>query len=329
MAIVEEQESWAASRMRGLGGSDLPAILGLSQWRKPIDVWESKVHPERVPELDKECLWFGSALEPIIRERYAMKFGVEVVAPADIATYFPNSRAWNGQTVVTGREPWMLGTADGWMPTVNCGLEVKNVGRKNKEEWGEFGSDAIPAMYVAQVHWYCDIYGAKAWNIAPLFSGNTLGQYQVKFDAQLAKEMYDAARDFWHSYVVKQVEPPIDESESYGKYLARKFSLSTGAVIKSPSPELIDAASNLYHSQRAVKAAEEEAQLRKNQIASLLADADAAITPFGKVAWVRPVPRQTIDWDGVAAECGIAQSVIDAHIIERPVGGYVRGYWKK
>lgn len=327
--------------MSGLGGSDLPAILGLSQWRKPIDVWESKVHPERVPELDKECLWFGSALEPIIRERYAMKFGVEVVAPADIATYFPNSRAWNGQTVVTGREPWMLGTADGWMPSVNCGLEVKNVGRKNKEEWGEFGSDEIPAMYVAQVHWYCDIYGAKAWNIAPLFSGNTLGQYQVKFDAQLAKEMYDAARDFWHSYVVKQVEPPIDESESYGKYLARKFSLSTGAVIKNPSQDILDWTTAMKLADDEVKAAEDRKREANNHLRLLVGDAQKALTPLGSVGWVRPEEKLVTDWDAAAAKLATlyddarsqdavtSAQVIESHTAPKRNEPYLRAWWKK
>lgn len=328
MAVYEEAESYAASRAGGIGGTDCAAILGMSPWKRPIDIYAGKVDPASQPELDKECLTWGMLLEPVVRQRYAAKFKCTVMAPNSLAEFFPKSRPWNDSTLVIGSEDWMLGAPDGWLPGHNAGLEVKCSARRGGE-WGTEGSDEIPSHYLIQVAWYMMVTGAQFWNFAVLFSGNKLEQFQVKRDPDLERDLIAAAREFWFEFVQKRVEPPIDESESYGRYLARKFSLSTGAVIKNPSAELIDAASNLYHSQRAVKAAEEEAQLRKNQIASMLADADAAITPFGKVAWVRPVPRQTIDWDGVAAACGIAQSVIDAHIIERPVGGYVRGYWKK
>src|ERR1022692_2906415 len=107
MATEKKRKEWLASKVGGLGGSDMPGILGLSPYKTPIQVWESKVNPGSVPELDKECLWFGNALEPIIRQRYAMKFGAQVVAPADIGTYFPNSRRFSDQTIVVGREPWM------------------------------------------------------------------------------------------------------------------------------------------------------------------------------------------------------------------------------
>ncbi len=329
MATVEERESWLSSRVGGIGGSDVPAILGLSPFKTPIEVWESKVHPESVPEIDKEILWFGNALEPIIRQRYAMVFGVDVVEPKDIGNYFPNSRRFKEQTIVVGREPWMLGSADGWIPSAVTGLEIKNVGRKNRDEWGEDGTEDIPAAYFTQSHWYCDVHGAKAWNVAPLFSGNTLGHYQVKFDPQLAKDMYEAARAFWFDFVVPKVEPPIDQTESYGRYLARRFSLNTGKTISSPSKKLIEAAGNLKTAQDSVKEAEEIAQLRKNQLMAELADADAAITPFGKVQWVRPSPRKSVDWKGVVANFDIHEEELKEFTTESPVAAYVRGYWKK
>lgn len=341
MAVYEEAESFACSRSRGLGGSDIPAILGLSNWRKPIDVWEAKVRPEAVPELDKECLWFGTALEPIIRERFRMKFNLQVINPADLGLWFPKSTRFRDSTIVVGREPWMLGSADGWIPSLASGLEVKNVGRKDKEEWGEFGSDSIPAMYVAQTHWYIDIYDAKAWQVAPLFSGNTLGNYLVRLDERLRMDIYEAARDFWFSYVVKEIEPPIDESESYGKYLARKFSLNSGAIIKSPSPEIVEWTLKMKEADEEAKAAEDRKREANNHLRALLGDAQKAMTPYGSVGWVRPAEKDVTDWEAVATTLSAlyddaraqnappALAVVEQFTKPKQNDAYLRAWWKK
>ena len=333
MATVEERESWLSSRVGGLGGSDLPAILGLSSFKTPIEVWESKVHPESVAEIDKECLWFGNELEPIIRKRYAMVFGVDVVAPASIGRYFPNSRQFKDQTIVVGRESWMLGTADGWIPSDNCGLEIKNVGRRDKSEWGEDGSEDIPAMYFTQSHWYCDIHGAKAWNVAPLFSGNTLGHYQVRFDPQLAKDMYETARAFWFDFIVPKVEPPIDHTESYGRYLAKRFSLNTGKVIgpHDPNyPEILKWTAEMKSADDREKEAGEQKQLANNQLRALVGDAQKAVTPFGTVGWVRPEKKDVTDWAEVGKKVGtLHPEVVKELTHEEQRTVFLRAWYKK
>ena len=90
--ISEEKESYATSRAGGIGGTDAAAILGLSPWKRPIDIYAGKVNPGAQAELDKELLWWGNALEPIVRGRYQERYGVQVVAPSDLGTIFPKSR---------------------------------------------------------------------------------------------------------------------------------------------------------------------------------------------------------------------------------------------
>ena len=43
------RDAWLCARRRGLGGSDVPAILGLSSYATPLSVWASKTEnePER------------------------------------------------------------------------------------------------------------------------------------------------------------------------------------------------------------------------------------------------------------------------------------------
>lgn len=328
MSIYEERESYAVSRAGGLGGTDAAAILNLSPWKKPIDIYAGKVDPKNQPELDNEMLFWGSALEPVVRGRYGVRYGAQVVEPKDIGLFFSNSRPWNDSTLVIGKEDWMLGAPDGWIAADHEGLEIKCSSRRG-DEWGAELSDEVPAHYLIQVAWYMAVLDAPAWNFGVLFSGNKLERFRVRRDMDLERVMVEACRAFWHDNVLKKIEPPIDESASYGRYLARKFSLSTGNIIKNPSLELTEAAMNLKTAQDAVKEAEAAEQLRKNQLAALLADADAALTPFGKVAWMRPAPRRSTDWKAVTEEANVPEDVIAKHTKESPVTPYVRGYWKK
>ncbi len=330
MSVYEEKESYAASRSGGLGGTDVAAILGLSPWKSPINVYAAKVNPSQLPELDKEMLWWGRALEPIVRERYEVRFGVEVASPLDVRKHFPlNHRPWNDDaTLVIGDEPWKIAAPDGWIPQGRCVYEGKCSARKSAE-WGEEGSDEVPVHYFVQDAWYMHIMDATACNYGVLFSGNTLQQYRSERDPLFERDMVTAARAFWHDNVLKEVEPKIDESESYGRYLARKFSLGNGSIIENPGPEIIHWASEMKLADDECKQAEERKQLANNNLRALIADAEKAKTPLGTVGWVRSKPQMLIDWESVAMECNAPSGLIEAHTSIRPREPYLRVWWRK
>ena len=53
-------------RSSGLGGSDIAAIVGLSPYRSPLDVWAEKVGHPSVISKDSLHLRFGTHLEPFV-----------------------------------------------------------------------------------------------------------------------------------------------------------------------------------------------------------------------------------------------------------------------
>ena len=328
MAVYEEKESYATSRAGGIGGTDAAAILGLSTWKRPIDIYAGKVSPEKQPELDKECLYWGSALEPIVRGRYAERFGVTVTAPQDLAPLFPKSRPWRDSTLVVGVEDWMLGAPDGWIPSANTGLEIKCSSRKS-DEWGDEGSEDVPSHYYVQAAWYAAVCDAKGWNFGVLFSGNTLVQYHIKRDLALEKDMIEACKSFWFDNVLKQVEPAIDESESYGRYLARKFSLNTGKILQA-TPEILKWTAEMKTADDAEKEAAEQKQLANNQLRALLGDAQKCVTPLGSVAWVRSEEKDVTNWSEVGKKVGPQHpEVVKEFTAPQQRAAYLRAWWKK
>lgn len=331
MALYEEKESYAASRSNGVGGTDAAAILGFSPWKKPIQVWEGKINPGAQPELDKEQLFWGSALEPIVRERYALSLGVEVTEPSKLGAIFPNSRPWRDSTLIIGREPWMLGAPDGWKKSDSNGVEIKCSSRRT-DEWGQEGSDTVPTHYFIQVSWYMAVCEANGWDFATLFSGSSLEYFHIKRDLDFERDMMDAVRSFWFDNVLKQIEPAIDESESYGKYLARKFSLNpTGAVITHPSGEILDWADKMKIAEDQERIAAADKQLANNHLRALIGDAKSAATPLGTVGWVRPQKKDSVNWEEVGKAVGpLHPEIMEAHTRkDHAATPYLRAWWSK
>lgn len=82
-------------RSKGIGGTDIAAIVGLNPWKSPIDVYMEKTGlVEPIP--DNENLYWGRELEPAVLRRYAKETGY-VLRPGD---------------PIQGAEPWILGTPD-------------------------------------------------------------------------------------------------------------------------------------------------------------------------------------------------------------------------
>ena len=40
------KEDWLRFRKTGIGGSDMAAIMGLSKWKSPLDIWLEKTTDE-------------------------------------------------------------------------------------------------------------------------------------------------------------------------------------------------------------------------------------------------------------------------------------------
>ena len=76
------REQWLATRKTGIPASDAAAILGLSPWKSPLDVWLEKTGRAPIQEIapKREDLFFlGHQLEPAIAAMYSRKTGRELL----------------------------------------------------------------------------------------------------------------------------------------------------------------------------------------------------------------------------------------------------------
>lgn len=193
------RNEFLARRRSGLGGSDIAAIVGLSKYATPYDVWLSKRgEDEPEDEGEKPWLYWGSVLEDVVAKEYATRTGNKVqrvnaqlihpehhfaIANIDRAVVNPEIR---------GNVRWL----DGRLTTDRI-LECKTANGFAASMWGESGTDQVPEAYLCQTQWYLGITGARYADLAVLIGGSDYRTYTIEADTGLFSDLMTEAAAFW------------------------------------------------------------------------------------------------------------------------------------
>lgn len=336
-----DRKAWLATRRRGITGTDIGAILGLSPWRTALDVYLEKVGEAEERQIS-EAMWWGSYLEDGMARRYAELTGLrkgELLRGSEIATAFSKGRVQvfgrgpNAQLIVRHRSyPFLLATMDGIIPVRKRGLELKTAGEHSADEWGEQGTDQIPLYYLTQCAFYMAISQFPTWDVAALIGGarlsGGLALYHVQRNDALEAEITDIAIRFWREHVQKRVPPKIDGSASWQRYLAKKYARGTGVVLKATA-RINELARRYREAQERRQQAETEELRIRNALAAILGHADKAQGSFGTVGWVRPAPRLVTDWEGLARALKPTPAQTARFTRMQQDSAYLRAWWSR
>jgi len=193
-----ERDAFLQARQRGLGGSDIGAILGISPFKTAVDVFLDKTNPHP-KDIQTELTRWGQALEPVIAQRFAQDHGMKVIRPETSAQH--------------PQHPWMIAHLDGIIVHDTPGvLEVKNVNAFGAKAWGNEGSDEVPLPYVAQCAWYMAIKNYDYAVIAALFGGNDYREFRLERDRELEQHLIEKGQAFWFNHVLARCAPEATSS---------------------------------------------------------------------------------------------------------------------
>lgn len=201
---------WLACRRTGLGGSDVSAILALSSYNSPLDVWVDKIDPDRPDRNDDAELgpmFWGRTLEPVVRGVFEQHTGLDVALPGTL-----RSVSW----------PWMICNLDG---LVNDGalLEIKTSRDFAASQW-EDGQVADHAELQAQHN--MAVTGAQACWVVCLIGGSNMVIRKVERDDSMIKDLVAEERRFWNEYVLANEMPPAEPGDAYTDALSERFRLA-------------------------------------------------------------------------------------------------------
>lgn len=75
---MEDKLKWLKERQKGIGGSDVGAILGINKWKSPFEVYIDKT--EEITEIKEagEAAYWGSILEEQVAKEFALRTGKKV-----------------------------------------------------------------------------------------------------------------------------------------------------------------------------------------------------------------------------------------------------------
>lgn len=68
---------WLKFRLKGIGSSDAPAILGVCEYRTPLDVWKDKLGL-LPPIKENPAMLLGHKFEPVARARFCLENDIEI-----------------------------------------------------------------------------------------------------------------------------------------------------------------------------------------------------------------------------------------------------------
>jgi putative phage-type endonuclease len=189
--------AWLEARRHGLGASDTAAILGLSPYRTPLQVWLDKTSTLPVEDVSpSEAAEWGTELEAVVARK--------------VATRHPHLGKLEPTPGLLAHvdHPWMFATVDRLLlqrralpPHVDGILEVKTVSERGyKDRW----IDGYPPKdIVVQVQQQLAVTGlATAW-VAVLVGGQRMPDpIRIDRDDDLIARITSEGRDWWHRHVV-------------------------------------------------------------------------------------------------------------------------------
>lgn len=197
-------EEWLAWRRRGIGGSDVAAIFGVSPFRTARDLYFDKLNIVSAQENEGNwvALEMGHLLEDLVARIFTRKTGLEVY---QIKKMFRHPKY-----------PFMLADVD-YFVTLKDGstaiLEIKTTNYNAKDKWWQDGRECVPVYYELQGRHYMAVMDVDRCFFCCLYGNNEdeVIIREIQRDREYEAEMIFLEQDFWENHVQTKVPPPYTE----------------------------------------------------------------------------------------------------------------------
>jgi putative phage-type endonuclease len=284
-------------RPQGIGGSDVAALLGLSPFKSPVQLWAEKVgHPGATP-LEGMHLRLGQHLEPFVAKEYEMATGL--VAQIHQAPIFHREHRYFFAHV--DRLVQSNPNTDHWVDGITRAdtvLECKTASVFNKGEWGESLSDQVPTHYLLQCAWYMALTHCMQADVAVLIGNQDFRIFRVHRNFELESAILAHAQRFWQECVLAGIPPapmsPLDANLLYP--------VSKSGVRLQASSETVQAIDRLRAIQGQIKLFEQEMEVLKSSVMSSMGESEELVLGEQVIAtWKSTNPAKRLDTQALKA----------------------------
>lgn len=273
--------AWLEARRGGIGGSDVAAIMGVSKWRTPLDVYLEKIG-ESAGQPENEAMRWGKRLEPVVIAAFEEEAHVQV-------------ERVNGILKCEAR-PWMLATIDGYTDDPRAIVEAKTA--RTADGWGDAGTADIPLPYYLQVQHYLCVTGDTLAYVPVLIGGQDFRVYEIDADQTLHQQLIEIEEAFWCR--VQRRDPPEPRTAAEAMRLWRTPEPGKVVAADDDTRGLVALLAAIRAEAAVLEASESEVKaklMRAMGDAEAIMDGDRPI-----VTWKAAKPTERLDTARIKAE---------------------------
>lgn len=202
VAQVSDRDAWLNERKKGIGGSDVAAILGLSKWSTPYQVYADK-RGEAEDKPGNVDMLIGTMLEPWLFEEYKRVEGADIQKIDKI--------------LYDKEYPFLFANVDGLRE--DRVVEFKTA--RDDSEWGQPGTDQIPGAYLLQTQHYMRVTQKPLCDLGVLFKNSRVPElviYRIERDDELLGMVIPKLVEFWNCVVEGVAPAAISSDDANWKY---------------------------------------------------------------------------------------------------------------
>lgn len=284
------REEWLAARRRGIGASDVPAILGVSDYGTPRSVYYDK-SGENVDNAGEAAHW-GTVLEEPVAREWARR-NRSVVRRVGLVAHVD--------------DPTMMCTLDRRVTECplpesyreRCALEVKLRSALKANRWHA----NLPDDIAGQMLWQIAVTGYDHLHYAVLVGGNDYRQGVVRRADHEAtiRHIVTACKRFWSQFVEPGVVPAADaEHASRELEMYKRMQRGRSGLTSADPVEAAEAVLAYEENRLAESAAKKRKEAAYAEMLRLLGNHEALLVD-GHVAYeMRPTRRTYTDLERLA-----------------------------
>jgi predicted phage-related endonuclease len=309
-----------AERRKGIGGSDVAVLLGLSPYKKPLDLYAEKTGVWK-DELAGEAAHWGTVLEPVLARQYVERHQVAVArrerdgdvlllpdAVEIVGLEDPRLTRLLG-TLIHPEHEWARGHLDGVevvqrTQTPAAVSEFKQASDRMSQHWGEPDTDQVPLTYIVQQQWYMMLAELEVSHLFCLHGGNRGQRYILERDEGLIAMLLERAAWFWD--LVQREQPPEFSTETgdTDSLLHLYPHHAAGLTIEAlPDTELWQLAARLHDARSLAKHWETVKDELSDSVRAQMASAEAiTFGPNARITWKNTKAKDVVDWQAAAEE---------------------------
>ena len=300
-------KDWLHFRTRGLGASDIGAVLGFSDYCSPMQKFDEKISLIPKPKFENLSMFLGKRAENLNAEMWEFWDGsVEGMMKNFYAgTKVRRCRRINAY-IQNPKYDWLFVSLDRIINKhSNVGegaLELKNLSSYEAEKW----ENGIPTTHLLQVQTQCLVAGFEYGELAIKQDDRNYNVYPFERNDAICEQIIDQTHDFWQRVKqarklqtqifhakqnfnlklvedlegqLQQLEPEPTGDDSVSDFLSEKYKRGVRGEREGNAVELANAKNHIIKKEQ-LKTLEFEVREAENKIKHSMKDVE--VLNFGK-----------------------------------------------